>query len=116
MLFAATDVGVFYTANDGMKWRTLVNGLPRVTVLGLKLDASHRLWAATHGRSMWRIQEPSPCDVNMDGAVNVADVQTVVDQILGIFPATADINGDGQVNVVDLQIIVNAILGLGCNP
>src|SRR5439155_3737810 len=43
------------------------------------------------------------CDVNHDGAVHVTDVQLVVDQALGIFPATSDINGDGVVNVVDVQ-------------
>jgi hypothetical protein len=54
--------------------------------------------------------------VNNDGAVNIADVQTVVNQVLGKVQATSDINGDGVVNVSDVQLIVNAILGspVGC--
>ena len=53
-IYVGTDVGVFYTTNSGTSWGTLVTGLPRVAVLGLAFQsASHTLWAATHGRSMW---------------------------------------------------------------
>jgi photosystem II stability/assembly factor-like uncharacterized protein len=53
-IYVGTDVGVFYTTNSGISWGTLVTGLPRVAVLGLAFQsASHTLWAATHGRSMW---------------------------------------------------------------
>jgi photosystem II stability/assembly factor-like uncharacterized protein len=53
-LFAGTDVGVFYTANGGETWSSLVDGLPRVAVLGLTLNnASYTLRAATHGRGVW---------------------------------------------------------------
>lgn len=55
------------------------------------------------------------CDVNSDGTPNVVDVQLLVNEVLGVRPATSDINGDGLVNVVDLQRVVNAALGLGCN-
>lgn len=51
-------------------------------------------------------------DVNGDGQVNVLDLQTVVNAILG-GQNTADANGDGQTNVLDLQTVVNAILGGG---
>jgi hypothetical protein len=53
-LFVATDTGIFYTTNAGTQWNSLVNGLPRVAVLGLALHAPSRtLRAATHGRGMW---------------------------------------------------------------
>jgi photosystem II stability/assembly factor-like uncharacterized protein len=56
ILFVATDIGVFYTNNAGTTWNSLVNGLPRVTVLGLALHApTHILRAATHGRGMWDV-------------------------------------------------------------
>jgi hypothetical protein len=53
--------------------------------------------------------------LNQDRAVNIVDVQLMVDQILsGQPPPASDITGDGQVNVVDLQRIVLAVLGYGC--
>jgi photosystem II stability/assembly factor-like uncharacterized protein len=56
-LYVGTDVGVFSTSNGGATWSTLVTGLPRVAVLGLKLRrASRTLRAATHGRSVWDLQ------------------------------------------------------------
>ncbi len=55
------------------------------------------------------------CDVNADGMVNVVDVMTVVNMILGVIPATCDIDGDGQVNVNDVMFVVNAILNNRCD-
>ena len=57
----------------------------------------------------------SPCDVNQNGTVTVADVQTMINEALGVSPAANDLNGDGVVNVVDIQIVSDAVLGLGCN-
>jgi uncharacterized repeat protein (TIGR01451 family) len=54
------------------------------------------------------------CDVTGDGSVNVSDVQTIINQALGVVPATNDLNHDGIVNVSDVQKVINAALGLGC--
>ena len=54
-------------------------------------------------------------DVNGDGKVNVTDVTTLVNMILGTIPkneAVADINGDGKVNVSDVTALINIILGV----
>lgn len=56
----------------------------------------------------------SKCDLNEDGGINVADVQLIIDEALGVAPAIDDMNGDGVVNVADVQIVINAALGLGC--
>ena len=50
-------------------------------------------------------------DVNLDGEVNIADVNTVIDVILtgGTWP-TADVNGDGEVNIADINAIIALIL------
>ena len=56
----------------------------------------------------------SKCDINLDGTMNVVDVQLEINEALGVTPAVNDLNGDGQVNVVDVQIVINAALGLGC--
>ena len=50
-------------------------------------------------------------DVNRDGEVNIADVNTVIDLILegGIMP-TADVNGDGEINIADVNALIALIL------
>lgn len=55
-------------------------------------------------------------DVNGDDIINIVDVITTVNYILGngedTFDETvADMNDDGNVNIVDVTLIVNAILG-----
>jgi RHS repeat-associated protein len=56
----------------------------------------------------------SKCDLNQDGSTNVADVQRIINQALGVSAAANDLNGDGVINVVDVQIVINAALILGC--
>lgn len=54
------------------------------------------------------------CDINDDGGVDVADVQQIINQALGISLPGCDLNGDGAINVADVQIVINAALGGGC--
>jgi len=55
-IFIGTDSGVFFTDDAAAGWRSLVNGLPRVAVLGLALyGPTGILRASTHGRSVWDI-------------------------------------------------------------
>jgi hypothetical protein len=56
----------------------------------------------------------SACDIDGDGATNVADVQLIVNEALEAIPAVDDLNGDGSVTVADVQIVIDAALGLGC--
>ena len=56
----------------------------------------------------------SPCDVNQDGFINVADVKYIVNEVLGVIPAAHDINQDGAVNALDVQVIIEAARGYGC--
>jgi hypothetical protein len=57
----------------------------------------------------------SSCDVNYDGSTNVSDVQTEVNQALGVAIAANDHGGQGIVNIADVQIVINAALHLGCS-
>ena len=58
------------------------------------------------------------CDVNSDHQINVLDVQSLVNTLLGINTCAGDCdsNNDGSVNVLDLQLLVNIILGRSTCP
>jgi hypothetical protein len=53
-------------------------------------------------------------DINMDGDVDVLDVQLWVNVSLGVethltFIERADVNNDGQIDEVDLKLVLSAI-------
>lgn len=55
-------------------------------------------------------------DVNLDGEVTVADINTVIDVILsGVddqqVVSRADVNRDGEVTVADINLVIDAIIG-----
>jgi hypothetical protein len=54
------------------------------------------------------------CGANGGVTATVADVQSLLNQALGVTPAVNDLNRDGTVNVADIQKTINAALGLGC--
>ena len=50
-------------------------------------------------------------DVNNDGEVNIADINTILDFILANSSnAIADVNGDGEVNIADVNDEIDYIL------
>jgi len=52
-----------------------------------------------------------PGDVNLDGAVNIGDVNLVINDILaGTMSLDCDVNGDGTVNITDVNAIINHII------
>jgi photosystem II stability/assembly factor-like uncharacterized protein len=59
-LYAATDVGVFFTTDGGLSWLALGRGLPNVPVTDLRYHApSATLFAATFGRGIWKVGLPA---------------------------------------------------------
>jgi hypothetical protein len=54
------------------------------------------------------------CDINHDNVTDVLDVQGMIKQALGINSAGNDLNGDGAVNLVDVQIVIDAAMKMGC--
>jgi hypothetical protein len=68
--------------------------------------------------TLFVVASGSRCDNNGDGAVNILDIQRMVNVILGITAPSGneDVNGDGTVNIVDLQTLVNVILGISTCP
>jgi hypothetical protein len=51
-------------------------------------------------------------DVNRDLEINIADVNAVINMILGGNTGTpaADVNGDGEINIADLNAVIDIIL------
>ena len=50
-------------------------------------------------------------DVNDDGAVNIADINALINLILaGKTTAAGDVNGDGVVNIADINVVIGLIL------
>jgi hypothetical protein len=55
------------------------------------------------------------CDLNLDGSVNVLDVQQAVNQVLGVSSCTtANLQLNGHCDVIDLQRVITASLGGPC--
>lgn len=73
-LFVGTDAGVYYTTSLGRSWAQLGTGLPNAPVFDLVYhQASAKLIAATHGRSMFEVDIsnlPSGIDNNSQTASN----------------------------------------------
>jgi hypothetical protein len=58
-LYVSNDFGVMVLANGSTSWTTAGSGLPMVEVAGLTIVPGSRvLYAATHGRSAWKLTLP----------------------------------------------------------
>jgi hypothetical protein len=58
-LYVSNDFGVMLLANGSNSWVTAGTGLPMVEVAGLTIVPGSRvLYAATHGRSAWKLRLP----------------------------------------------------------
>jgi len=58
-LYVSNDWGVLILANSSVSWVPAGTGLPMVEVAGLTIVPSARvLYAATHGRSAWKLRLP----------------------------------------------------------
>jgi uncharacterized repeat protein (TIGR01451 family) len=94
----SVTLGVSYGAPSSVSNQVSVSGAYSTTV------------AATNPTTVF-----TACDLSLAGTTTAADVQQIVNEALGAAPAMNDVNGDHAVNVVDLQIVVNAALGQGCS-
>jgi len=59
LLFAATEIGVFVSFDDGAKWRPLQYNLPPTSMRDLLIHDDD-LIVATHGRSFWVLDDIAP--------------------------------------------------------
>ncbi|HEX8368114.1 MAG TPA: VCBS repeat-containing protein [Pyrinomonadaceae bacterium] len=78
ILYAGTDIGVFRSTNGGTSWEPFSDGLPRIAVFGMEIQAVHRvLRIATHGRGIWEMNLNVPsrrvvADFDGDGKTDVS--------------------------------------------
>ncbi|MFK8060587.1 MAG: T9SS type A sorting domain-containing protein [Polaribacter sp.] len=55
-LFVATNIGVYYTDDDGANWKKLGQGMPNVDVKDIEINyTAEKLVAATFGRGLWEV-------------------------------------------------------------
>jgi len=67
-VFAATDSGVLMLARGGTSWSPAAPNMPPVAVYGLTIDSDARLlYAATHGRGIWRLKLQDSDDETTSG-------------------------------------------------
>jgi hypothetical protein len=61
LLFAGTEFGLYTSLDAGRSWHRLMNGFPTVPVHDLVIHPLYNdLIAATHGRSIWILDDISP--------------------------------------------------------
>jgi photosystem II stability/assembly factor-like uncharacterized protein len=74
LLFAATELGVYFSVDDGGSWRSLQLNMPVAPVHDLAIK-NHDLIAASHGRSFWVLDDISPLEqltaANMNAAADL---------------------------------------------
>ena len=56
----------------------------------------------------------SPCDLTQDGIIDAADVRRIITDVLSAASPQEDLNQDTAVNVVDIQVLINAALSQVC--
>ena len=59
------------------------------------------------------VQFTTPYDLNGDGKVDIADINVIINMVLGksAKSAAADFTGDGAIDISDINALINAILG-----
>ena len=57
-LVVATDLAVLYRAPGASSWQRLGSGLPLTVALDVELGPDGNIYAATHGRGIWRVAAP----------------------------------------------------------
>jgi hypothetical protein len=57
-LLAGTDLGVLYKPWNQTNWKRLGTNFPLTVVMDVELGPDGKVYAATHGRGLWRIAPP----------------------------------------------------------
>lgn len=96
-----------------------VNSFTESNYSNTTLYVPESAWVDYYSCEVWtlfenQVVEPDvlPGDANLDGTVNIADVNLVINDILsGTVTPACDMNGDGSVNIGDVNFVIGIILG-----
>ena len=117
-LTSAIDTVICYTVMPPQMAATCFAGAyNRATLLvpleSITLYKADTNWSRFHKIRAIGVPE-MPGDVNFDYEVNIADVNSLVNIILGgtdNSDGLSDVNGDGEINIADINVVINYILG-----
>lgn len=71
LLFAGTEFGLFVSVNRGTGWQKMASGLPTVPVDDIQIHPrDHDLILATHGRSLWIMDDIGPLEQISDNELS----------------------------------------------
>ncbi len=74
IVYAGTDLGVYFISDTSSEWQSFNTGLPNVIISELEIDtANYELYAATFGRGVWKasIGTGTPCPgISAPAAIN----------------------------------------------
>src|SRR5262249_3899629 len=126
-IYLATEVGVFYSLDDGATWVRLGQGMPNVPVVDLKYDAGlHVLAAATLGRGVYTINTSAfsfipdqtinenttskaiPFTINDPGNGVTYTLSTSSDNTFLVQNSGISITGTGQNRTIQFTPVTNA--------
>lgn len=103
ILFAATDLNVWYSKDDGANWTILGNNLPLTVVMDLKFhEPTKTLYAGTFGRSM---HSYDVSDILGVGENEIAEnsVKIYPNPATSEFTISQNLSSDGTVQLYDIS-------------
>ena len=77
-------------------------------------SAAVSLSGATAGAQDPTIVTSQSCDVNKVGSFVVGDLQSIINEALGLSPPLHDLNADGSIGIADVQLVANAVITGSC--
>ena len=83
----------------------------KLTAVALLIDRSNNQ-IVNAAKTVIKTGQEKDGDVNCDGAVDVADISTIISVMAGAsVSGTADVNGDGTVDVADIAAVITIMAG-----
>ncbi|MFZ1730386.1 MAG: hypothetical protein WBQ23_16995 [Bacteroidota bacterium] len=106
VLYVGTDVGLFVTTDLGMSWNVDNNGIGNVIIADLKLRGDGVLFAATHGRGMYRssmsiLNNAAPPSAAIIGSPYPNPVSPLEGSVLTV-PYTLSTSGRVRLRITDI--------------
>lgn len=89
ILYAGTDIGVYFSPDGGTRWSPFGTGLPRIAVFDIAKAPGDTIRIATHGRGIWQIPAFSPAllPVTVSGRVTTPGGQGLRNAVVTVTDA-----------------------------